>query len=80
MLVIFGVKRYVEQLAMLSLDCSNCGTTSAHPLRRVYSRFTLFFVPLFVVSSRYQVQCTYCGFVSAVSKQRALELGGASFR
>ncbi|GAA5154027.1 zinc-ribbon domain-containing protein [Pseudonocardia eucalypti] len=80
MLVIFGVKRYLEQLAMLSLGCPNCGTTSAHPLRRAYSKFTLFFIPLFVVSSRYQVQCTYCGLVSGVSKQRALELRGASVR
>ena len=74
MLVIFGLKRYVEQLAVLSHTCPNCGTAGAHPLRRTYSRFTLFFVPLFVVRSRYEMQCTYCGYVSRVGKQRAMEL------
>ncbi len=68
MLVIFGLKRYVEQLAVLSQTCPNCGNAGAHPLRRAYSRFTLFFVPLFVVRSRYETQCTYCGYVSRVGQ------------
>jgi predicted RNA-binding Zn-ribbon protein involved in translation (DUF1610 family) len=74
MLLIFGIKWYVEQLAVLSHTCPNCGATGAHPLRRNYGRFTLFFIPLFVVRSRYETQCTYCGYVSRVGKQRAMEL------
>ena len=74
MLVIFGIKRYVERLAVLSCTCPNCGTTGAHPLDRAYSRFTLFFVPLFTIRSRYETQCTHCGHVARVGKQRAGEL------
>ena len=74
MLVIFGIKRYVERLAVLTLTCPNCGTTSAHPLDRDYGKFTLFFIPIFTIRSRYETQCSHCGYVARVAKQRALEL------
>ena len=61
---------------MLTLSCAHCGSSSAHPLRLLRTKFTLFFVPLFVVHSEYQMQCTYCGIASRLSKQRAHELGG----
>ena len=75
-LIIFGTRNYVDQLAMLTLLCAYCGTRGAHPLRRVLTKFTLFFVPLFVVRRRYHVQCTYCGVSSAVTKAQAQQLRG----
>ena len=73
MLIIFGTRQYVTQLAMLTRACPHCGTQSAHPLRRISTKFTLFFVPLFTVRTRYETQCTYCGFVSWLTKRQALE-------
>jgi hypothetical protein len=75
-LIIFGTRSYVDQLAMVTLLCAHCGTRSAHPLRRVITTFTLFFIPLFVVRRRYHLQCTYCGVSSGVTKKQAQELRG----
>ena len=61
---------------MLTLSCPHCGSRSAHPLRRALTKFTVFFIPLFVVRSEYSVQCTYCGVSSRLSKQQAGELAG----
>ncbi|MEU6484396.1 zinc-ribbon domain-containing protein [Streptomyces sp. NPDC046887] len=61
MLVLFGTKAYLRQLAVLSLVCGNCGAQVAHPLRKRTTKFTLFFVPLFRVSTSYRTQCTACG-------------------
>lgn len=61
---------------MLTLVCVHCGTRGAHPLRRVLTKFTLFFIPLFVVRRRYHVQCTFCGVSSGVTKTQAQQLRG----
>jgi zinc-ribbon family len=74
MLIIFGLRRYVEQLAMLTLVCSHCHTSCAHPFSRVITKFTLFFVPLFRVRSAHYVQCTYCGASSRLTKDQAEDL------
>jgi zinc-ribbon family len=71
MLIIFGFRRYLEQLAMLTLVCSHCRTSCAHPLSRAVTKFTLFFIPLFPVRSEHLVQCTYCGASSRLSKDQA---------
>lgn len=71
MLIIFGFRRYLEQLAMLTLTCSYCHTSCAHPLRRAVTKFSLFFIPLFPVRSEYLMQCTYCGASSRLSRHQA---------
>lgn len=74
MLIIFGFRRYLEQLAMLTLTCSQCHTSCAHPLSRAVTKFSLFFIPLFPVRSEYLVQCTYCGASSRLTKHQAEDL------
>ncbi|GAA3437418.1 zinc ribbon domain-containing protein [Kutzneria kofuensis] len=73
-LLIWGFRRYVQQLLMTMLVCNNCHNPAAHGLRKFTTKFTLFFIPLFPVSSRYQLQCTYCGFVSELSKEQSQAL------
>ncbi|MFK0115388.1 zinc-ribbon domain-containing protein [Streptomyces sp. NPDC090994] len=60
-MIIFGTKGYLYQLAVLTLVCGHCGNPAAHTLRKRVTKFTLFFVPLFPVSTKYTTQCTYCG-------------------
>jgi hypothetical protein len=74
MLIIFGLRRSVAQLAMLTLVCPRCHTSCAHPLTRVVTKFSLFFVPLFPVRSEHYVQCTYCGASSRLNRDRAEDL------
>ena len=80
-MVIFGFRTKVFVLAMMTLLCPRCGNPAAHPLHRSVTKFTLFFVPLFPVKSRYTTQCTFCGFTNHLSKDQARQLqqgGGQS--
>ncbi|GHH53793.1 zinc-ribbon domain-containing protein [Streptomyces candidus] len=73
-MIIFGTKGYVHQMAMLMLLCGQCGNPAAHALRKRVTKFTLFFVPLFTVSSKYTTQCTFCGAERRVERDEAERL------
>ena len=72
--IIWGFRRYGTQLAMLTLVCGQCQRPTAHPLRRVVTKFTLFWVPLFRTSTRYVLQCTFCGAAQQVTPEEAERL------
>jgi hypothetical protein len=72
--IIFGTKGYLYQLAILTLVCGRCGNPSAHTLRKHVTKFTLFFVPLFPLSTKYATQCTFCGAEQNVTKEQAEQL------
>jgi hypothetical protein len=73
-MIIFGTKGYVYQLAMLMLLCGQCGNPAAHSLRKRVTKFSLFFVPLFPVSTKYVTQCTFCGAERRVERDEAERL------
>ncbi|MFI8090925.1 zinc-ribbon domain-containing protein [Streptomyces sp. NPDC086080] len=73
-MIIFGTKGYVYQLAILTLVCAQCGNPSAHTLRKRVTKFTLFFVPLFPVSTKYATQCTFCGAEQKITGEQAEQL------
>ncbi|MET7604241.1 zinc-ribbon domain-containing protein [Streptomyces avermitilis] len=79
-MIIFGTRGYLYQLAILTLVCGRCGNPSAHALRKRVTKFTLFFVPLFPLSTKYATQCTFCGAEQKVTKEQAerLQAQGAS--
>jgi hypothetical protein len=70
-MIIFGTRRYMYQLAMLTLVCGNCGNPAAHTLRKYVTKFTLFFVPLFPFSTKFRTQCTFCGLEQQITKEQA---------
>jgi len=73
-MIIFGTKGYLHQLAILTLLCGNCGNPAAHTLSKRVTKFTLFFVPLFPVSTKYSTQCTFCGAQQKITKEQAEQL------
>ncbi|MFI1408673.1 zinc-ribbon domain-containing protein [Streptomyces sp. NPDC020707] len=79
-MIIFGTKGYLYQLAILTLVCGRCGNPAAHTLSKRVMKFTLFFVPLFPVSTKYATQCTFCGAQQKIDKEQAeqLQAQGAS--
>ena len=70
-MIIFGTRGYVFQLAILTFVCGNCGNPAAHTLRKYVTKFTLFFIPLFPVSTRFRTQCTFCGIEHQLPKEHA---------
>jgi hypothetical protein len=74
MIILFGTRRYLYQLAMITLVCGRCGNPAAHSVRRRVVKFTLFFVPLFPISSRWSTQCTFCGVEHQLPKEQAEQL------
>ncbi len=73
-MIIFGTKGYLYQLAILTLVCGQCGNPAAHTLRKRVTKFTLFFVPLFPISTKYLTQCTFCGAERKVTEEQAKQL------
>ncbi|MFC8350271.1 zinc-ribbon domain-containing protein [Streptomyces sp. NPDC057280] len=73
-MIIFGTKGYLYQLAILTLVCGGCGNPAAHTLRKRVTKFTLFFVPLFPISTKYATQCTFCGTEVKIGKEQAEQL------
>lgn len=75
MILIWGYRRSVLVVAMLTLVCQNCHNPAAHALRHVVTRFTFFFIPLFRLGSgRYFTQCTFCGTSGQLTKPQAEQL------
>ncbi|GLZ44781.1 hypothetical protein Acsp06_09660 [Actinomycetospora sp. NBRC 106375] len=76
-MIIFGTRRTVAQLAMVVLTCGNCHRSAAHAVLKAVTKFTLFFIPLFPVRTRYAHQCTACGFLMWIEKAQAEQLATA---
>jgi hypothetical protein len=70
-IILFGTRTYLYQLAVLTLVCGRCGNPSGHMLRKRVLKFTLFFVPLFPISTKYSTQCASCGAEQQVPKEQA---------
>jgi hypothetical protein len=64
MLIIFGFRRYVLTLAHVTGVCSQCHNPAAHRIIKSTRKFTLFFIPLFPVSTKYYSSCTFCGLTT----------------
>jgi hypothetical protein len=72
--IIFGFRTSVTQLAMLSMVCAVCGNQSGQALTKRTTKFSLFFIPLFPVRTRYALQCSFCGASRRLDKNEALRL------
>jgi hypothetical protein len=70
-MIIFGTRGYVRALATLMLVCQRCGNPAAHRVLEKVTRFTLFFIPLFPVSTSRSVTCTFCGTTTPISTELA---------
>lgn len=74
MLILFGFRSYVRSLAVLTFICTRCGNPAAHRVVQYTRKFTLFFVPLFPISTRHSMTCTFCGETTPLTREQADEL------
>ncbi|AZM45741.1 zinc-ribbon domain-containing protein [Streptomyces sp. WAC 06738] len=70
-MIIFGTRSTAVQLAVINLLCGMCGNPAAHSLLKRVTKFTLFFIPLFPVSTKYFTQCTFCGASGQITKEQS---------
>ena len=73
-MIILGLRGSTTQLATMTLVCPQCHNPAAHRLLRTVNRFTLFFVPLFPVSTRHTIDCTFCGLRRTPTRAQAQKL------
>ncbi|WP_280315893.1 zinc-ribbon domain-containing protein, partial [Nocardia abscessus] len=52
---------------MITLVCGRCGNPAAHALRKLVTKFTLFFIPLIPLSTKHYLECTWCGASSPIA-------------
>ena len=71
MLFILGVRVYSDLLATVAYVCENCGQHAAHHLTKRSRKITLFFLPLLPMSAKYFDQCSFCGRVLRIPRERA---------
>jgi len=71
-MLILGFRVTRVLLATVVYVCDRCKQNAAHQLVKRVRKFTLFFVPLFPVSTRYLDSCAACGRVIDVPEQQAL--------
>lgn len=76
-MIIFGFKTYATVLAILNFVCPQCGNPAAQRVTKIVRKFSLFFIPLFPVSSKYRTMCTFCGLEQEVSREQAEQMVGA---
>jgi uncharacterized Zn finger protein len=77
--LIIGLTSRDTLLLTLVFGCEQCGRQAAHNLVKRVRRFTVFFIPLIPISTRYLDTCTACGRVIDVPRaeaERALRSGG----
>jgi hypothetical protein len=73
-MLIYGWRSSVQELATATYLCGHCQNPSAHALRRAVTKFTLFFIPLFPISSKYFTVCTFCGMTNKLTKDEAKQV------
>ncbi|GAA1002224.1 zinc-ribbon domain-containing protein [Subtercola frigoramans] len=71
MLLIFGTRLSEAIINMVSFVCGYCHQHAPQNVIRRRHRFTLFFVPLFSVSTRYVNECTHCGGLTGLTAGQA---------
>lgn len=76
-MIIYGWKRYARVLALLTLVCQQCAIPSEHVLRRLTTKFTLFWIPLFPINRKHTLFCTSCQHEVKVPREQAQQLAAS---
>ena len=71
MFLLFGTTLRRSLLVTVVFICGYCDKNVPQRVEKLSTKFTLFFIPLFTVSSRYSNQCTNCGGVTDLTREQA---------
>ncbi|PRY68033.1 zinc ribbon family protein [Glaciihabitans tibetensis] len=71
MFLLFGARTAEALINVVTFVCGYCGVRAEQQVVKRATKFTLFFVPLFTVSSSYSNTCTHCGGTTNLTKNQA---------
>ena len=71
MIILFGFRRRATRLATIFVMCAYCHTPAAHALTRTRKYFTVFFIPVIPLGTKYFTTCTMCGRATQITKEGA---------
>ena len=71
MIIIFGFRRMLARLGTVFVMCGSCSTPAAHALVRTRRWFTLFFIPVIPLGTKYFTTCALCGRGTQITKEGA---------
>ncbi|MEV7970086.1 zinc-ribbon domain-containing protein [Sphaerisporangium sp. NPDC088356] len=77
-MLIFGFRTLIHRLGVLTAVCRHCGNAAAQVLSKRVTKFSLFFIPLFPVRTKYGTQCTFCGASYDISRNDADLMAGSA--
>lgn len=60
-MIIWGYKTYVKFVALFVTMCASCGRRAPQEVFHHNRRFSLFFIPLFSIWTKYSRRCPACG-------------------
>jgi transcription elongation factor Elf1 len=80
MIIIFGFRTASAVLATLAFQCARCGHQAAQRVVEIRRKFTLFFIPLFTVSTKRFLVCVACGSTTPLTKEQADQMVQAASR
>ena len=78
MVIIFGTKRMRRNLGVVFMMCQRCNAPCAHTILRLHSWFTLFFIPVIPLGSRYLTVCSMCAGQVRIDGAQAEQLRQAA--
>lgn len=71
MIILFGFRSLRARLGTVLIMCGFCHTPAAHAIVRARKFFTLFFIPVLPLGTKYAMTCTMCGRSSLITKEAA---------
>ena len=71
MFLLFGTRASEAILSVVAFVCGYCNTSAPQRVVKRVTKFTLFFIPLFPVSTSYFVECTNCGGTTKLTREQA---------
>src|SRR5579863_10383892 len=74
MIIIFGVRRMRKRLGAVLLMCRQCQRPCAHPIVQVKTWFSLFFIPIIPMGTKFFTVCTFCSATTPVDRSHVDQL------
>lgn len=70
-LLIIGSRPILTVLSVVTFTCPHCGHQARQRIVRQQQKLTLFFIPLFSLSTSWFVECEHCGTATALTREQA---------